>query len=80
LSDGGRRRFDVVLLPVDTARLIELLIQEAARWGALDPESSQEREQYRMLCYARKFLSEHVEDLCDAADVDYEGRCAMRFL
>jgi hypothetical protein len=65
--------------------MIDCLVEEAARWGAMATtglaDSPSEQEQYRVLCYARKWLSEHVELLCREAGVEEdEDDVLMRFL
>ena len=79
----GRKPFATVVLPKDTAKMIDQLVSAAATWGARvsDAESESEREAYHMLCYARKWLSEHVEDLCQAAGVEpAEGDQTIRYM
>lgn len=76
MSDGTAR-FDTVRLPRDTARMLDAVVTAAVELGK-DPASA---EGYRVLCYARKWLAEHVELLCAEAGVgESEDDQLIRFL
>ena len=81
MSDGGPRRFDVVTLPRDTARLVEHVVDAAGMWATAVAlgmsEGKRERELYRELCYARKWLCEHLEELTRE---ERGERVTLRFL
>lgn len=64
MSDG-HARFDVVRLPKDTARLMDQLVL-----AAMEYERAAHDDAHKVLCYARKWLAEHIEDLCIAAEVE----------
>jgi hypothetical protein len=72
-SDDGTKPFATVRLPKDTARMIDHLVAAAVSWGkasAFNAESESERADYTVLCYARKWLAEHIELLCEEAGVE----------
>ena len=53
--------------------MIDSLVEAAASWGAAVEsvaDSEVEKERYTVLCFARKWLSEHVELLCEEAGVE----------
>ena len=85
MSDGGKRRFSSVRLPRDTARLVEHLVEETSVWAGMIVDGHRdchhEREQYKVLCYARKEICEHLEMLCAHAGVErQEDDVLLRFL
>lgn len=60
-------------------------MEESMTWAGLIVEGhrdcAHEREQYRVLCYARKELCEHLEMLCEHAGVEaQEDDVWLRFL
>ena len=76
MSDGVAR-FSTVILPKDTARMLEHLVDATAEWAGLVTsglaDTEAERDAYRILCYARKWMAEHLESLHAEAGTSPRG-------